>query len=100
MTNQASNSPEKQLSSQCKETGNCALHKMLVRPLLTYGSESWSVEGEDKNMLRIPERRTLRIIYDPVKKMVYGNQGITMNFMLYNEPDIMEVIEVWWLRWL
>jgi hypothetical protein len=67
---------------------------MLLRPLLTYGSESWSVEGEDENMLRISERRTLRIIYDPVKEMVYGNQGITMNFMVYNETDIMEVIKV------
>jgi hypothetical protein len=65
---------------------------MLVKPLLTYGSERWSVEGEDENMLRIAGRRTLRIIYDPVRRTVYGNRGITMSFMLYNESDIMDVI--------
>jgi hypothetical protein len=31
-----------------------------------------------------------------LRKMAYGDQGITMN----NEPDIAKVIKVEWLRWL
>jgi hypothetical protein len=35
-----------------------------------------------------------------LRKMVYGDHGITANFILYNEPDIVKVIKLGWLRWL
>jgi hypothetical protein len=37
----------------------------LVKPLLTYGSESLPLKREDENMLRIFDRR---IIYGPIKE--------------------------------
>jgi hypothetical protein len=43
----------------------CALYKKLVRPILTYGSESWPLKIKDENMLRIFERMILRI-YGPI----------------------------------
>jgi hypothetical protein len=36
-----------------------------------------------------------------LRKMVYGDQGITMKFVkLYNEPDIVKMNKVGRLRWL
>jgi hypothetical protein len=40
---------------------------MSVRPVFTYGRESWHLKREDENMLRIFERRLLRI-YGPIKE--------------------------------
>jgi hypothetical protein len=34
--------------------------------MLTYGSEGWTLSKKDGNMLRIFERRILRMIYGPV----------------------------------
>jgi hypothetical protein len=47
----------------------CVLHKTLVRPVLTYGSESW----KDENMLQIFEIRILKLFMAQLKKMVYGD---------------------------
>jgi hypothetical protein len=47
---------------------------------------SWSkilCAKEHYIMLRIFERRLLRRIYDPLRKMVYGDQGVTMNCINY-----------------
>jgi hypothetical protein len=40
----------------------------LVRPVLTYGSESWPIKRKNENMFRIFERRTLKRIYGPIKE--------------------------------
>jgi hypothetical protein len=43
------------------------LYMMLLRPLLTYGGESWPLKRKDENILRIFERTMLRIIYGSIK---------------------------------
>jgi hypothetical protein len=48
---------------------------VLVRPVLTYGSENWSLKRKDKTVLLIFDRRILRIIYAPIKE----DQGINTN---------------------
>jgi hypothetical protein len=44
-------------------TRSGTLYNMLVRPILTYGSESWPLTRKDENMLRFFERKLLRRIY-------------------------------------
>jgi hypothetical protein len=40
----------------------------LVRPVVTYGSESWTLTMEDERALAVFERKILLKIYGPVKE--------------------------------
>ena len=39
------------------------LYKTLIRPVLTYASETWSLTAREEKMLLIFERKVLRIIF-------------------------------------
>jgi hypothetical protein len=41
-------------------------HKTLIRPILSYGSETWTLTTEEVNKLRISERKIIRDIYGPI----------------------------------
>ena len=41
--------------------------KCLIRPVVTYGCEAWTLTNRDEQHLRIFERRILRKIYGPVQ---------------------------------
>jgi hypothetical protein len=44
------------------------LYRTLIRPIVTYGSETWTMSAADENALRIFERKILRRIYGPVSE--------------------------------
>jgi hypothetical protein len=42
------------------------IYKTMIRPVVTYSSETWTLTAKDKNILRIIERQILRKIFGPV----------------------------------
>lgn len=43
------------------------LYQAVIRPVVTYAAETWTLKVQDKNRLQIFERKVLRTIYRPVK---------------------------------
>jgi len=42
------------------------IYKSLIRPVITYGCEAWTLTNRDEQHFRIFEFRILRKIFDPV----------------------------------
>ena len=43
------------------------IYKSLIRPIVTYGCEAWTLTNRDEQYLRIFERRILRKVFGPVQ---------------------------------
>jgi hypothetical protein len=43
------------------------IYKTLIRPVVTYSSESWALKREDTNNLRRFEKKIIRKTYGPIK---------------------------------
>jgi hypothetical protein len=43
------------------------IYKTLIRPILIYGLETWTLTTEEMNARRISQRKTIRKIYGPIK---------------------------------
>jgi hypothetical protein len=55
------------------------IYRTLVRPVVSYGSESWTLTTEQERALVVFETKILRRIYGPVKENEYGEFDETMN---------------------
>jgi hypothetical protein len=58
----------------------CKICKTLIRPVVLYGSESWTLTKADEEKLRTFERRMLRNIYGPTCEMMSARLNIMMNY--------------------
>ena len=56
------------LSSLISRSSKLQIYRTLVRPVVTYGSESWTLSMEEERALALFERKILRKIYGPVKE--------------------------------
>ena len=76
------------------------VYKTLICPLLTYGSETWTISRKSELSLLVHERKILRSIFRPIcmgggwRKRT--NQELNA---LLNKPDIVKVIKLGRLRW-
>jgi hypothetical protein len=49
-----------------KRSTKTKIYKTIIRPVITYSSESWTLTAKDENNLRIFERQIPRKIFGPV----------------------------------
>ena len=77
------------------------IYKTLIRPVVTYESETWILTKSDKNLLRIFERKILRRIYGPVQEgdiwRIKNNEELNRSI---NREDIVKFIKSQRIRWL
>jgi len=55
-------------SSLISRSSKLQIYRTLVSPVVTYGSESWTLTMEEERALAVFERKILRKIYGPVKE--------------------------------
>lgn len=76
------------------------LYKTLIRPVVTYGAETWCLTQEDSRKLRVFERKIVRRIYGAIQ--VNGQWRLRNNAeiegLIQNE-NIINFIKVCRLRW-
>jgi hypothetical protein len=69
-------------------------YKTITRPILLYGGEICPLSDKDGDMLRIFERRILRIIFGPINNNgMWGTRYANELYRLYDELDIAKVIK-------
>jgi hypothetical protein len=78
-----------------------SVYKTIIRPVVTYGSETWMMNTTHKENLKIFERKVLRSIYGPVQNSnkesrVRINQEIEA---LMKEENIVRFIKSQRLAW-
>jgi hypothetical protein len=76
------------------------MYKVLIRPVLTYASETWTLSKTNKRQLSLFERKVLRCISRG--KQENGTWLKLYNYELYekfNEPNIVNYIKVKRLAW-
>jgi len=85
------------LSAQLK----IKLYNTLIRPVITYGAETWTISTEDENALRVFESKVIRQIYGPTKDKhewrIRTNQEIKE---LLIKKDIVRFIKARRIAWL
>lgn len=78
----------------------CRLYKTLIRPVLTYGSETWTITKQGENKLRSHERSILRRIFGPVyENGTWRRRRNDELYDCYKEDDVVKFIKLCRLRW-
>lgn len=77
------------------------LYKTLIRPVLTYGAETWTLTKTDESSLMSFERKILRRIFGPVNDGGVWRRRYNLElYQLYKEHNIIGVIKSSRIRWL
>lgn len=77
-----------------------SIYKTLIRPVLMYASETWTLSKKDEEFLNVFERKVLRKILGAVQDG--GTWRRRYNFELYaifNEPEAASLIKISRMRW-
>jgi hypothetical protein len=87
-------------SKHLSRNAKLKIYKTLIRPILSYGSEAWTMTSEETNALRIFERKIVRRIYGPINEgenwRIRTNKEIED---ILEEADNVKFIESLRLRW-
>ena len=88
-------------SRHLSKTGKRKIYRTVIRPIVTYASETWCMLKEDQKRIAVWERKILRRIYGP--KFENGVWRLRCNdelYALYGKPSILGEIKSSRLRWL
>jgi hypothetical protein len=86
----------KLLSKKSKEY----LYSIFLRPILTYGCETWLVTKGDKEKLNMFERKVLRRIYGLVNENGEYRRTIQKMYQMFNKPIISSYLKSKRLEWM
>jgi hypothetical protein len=76
-------------------------YKTMIRPVVTYSSETWTLTAKDENNLRIFERQILRKIYGPVNiDNIWRIQNNIKIDKLIEGADTVRFIKAQRIKWL
>lgn len=88
-------------SKDLRRSTKLSVYKTLLRPVVLYGCEAWTLTQAEEQMLGTFERKVLRRIFGPVPDPE-RTMRIRYNFelkALFGEPDIVAVAKSSRLRW-
>lgn len=87
-------------SKKLRPRTKCTMYKSLIRPVVLYGHESWTMLEEDLQALGVFERRVLRTIYGGVQEDGVWRRRMNHELaQLYGEPSIQKVAKAGRIRW-
>jgi hypothetical protein len=80
---------------QIHRNNNIILYKTLIKPILCYGSVTWTLTQAAEQMLNTSERKILRRIYGPIQgggcwRPKWNNEL----YSLCKEPNIVDDIKI------
>ena len=85
-----------------KRSAKMQIFKTLIRPAVTYGSETWTLTKSNENLLRIFEWKILQKIYGLVQEVdiwrIRNNEELKNRSI--NGEDIVKFIKAQRIRWL
>jgi hypothetical protein len=71
------------------------MYKVLVGPVLTYASDTWTLSKTDERLLSVFERRILRCSFGAVPENDVWRKRYNHELCdLFNEPDIVTYIKI------
>jgi len=73
-------------SRALNRSSKLTMYKGLIRPIVTYGCEAWTLTNRDEQYLRIFERRILRKVFSPVQ----NEDGLWRIIMNYELNDLIK----------
>ena len=87
-------------SKKIRHRTKCVMYKTLIRPVVLYGHETWTMLEEDLQALGVFERRVLRTIFGGVQEDGVWRRRMNHELaQLYGEPSIQKVAKAGRVRW-
>jgi hypothetical protein len=76
------------------------MYKVLVRSVLTYASETWTVSERNERWLSLFERKVLRCIFGAKQENRTWRKRYNYElYEIFNEPNVVNYIKVKRLAW-